>query len=118
MSHFQNKLIGKIGEDLARDYLVKQGYQIVAANFHTRFGEIDIIAQDKDILVFVEVKTKQSLDFGPPEAMFTLRKYDRVKRMATVYLKGRDVPCRIDLIAIVLDTNHQPLSINHYQNPY
>lgn len=118
MSKFQNKLIGKIGEDLARDYLVKQGYQIVAANFHTRFGEIDIIAQDKDILVFVEVKTKVGLDFGPPEAMFTPRKYDRVKRMATVYLKGRDVPCRIDMIAIVLDPTHQPISINHYQNPY
>lgn len=118
MSKFQNKLIGKIGEDLARDYLINKGYQIVAQNFHTRFGEIDLIAQDKDILVFVEVKTKIGLDFGPPEAMFTPRKYDRVKRMATVYLKGRDVPCRIDLVAIVLDPNHHPLSINHYQNPY
>lgn len=118
MSKFQNKLIGKIGEDLAKDYLVKQGYQIVATNFHTRFGEIDIIVQDKDTLVFVEVKTKVGLDFGPPEAMFTPRKYDRVKRMATVYLKGRDVPCRIDLVAIVLDPTHQPISINHYQNPY
>lgn len=118
MSHFQNKLIGKIGEDLAKKFLLDHGYQVIAANFHTRFGEIDIIAQHKDILVFVEVKTKVGLDFGPPEAMFTPRKYDRVKRMATVYLKGRDVPCRIDLIAIVLDPNHQPTSINHYPNPY
>jgi putative endonuclease len=118
MSHFQNKLIGSIGENLAKDYLIKKGYQIVTQNFHTRFGEIDLIAQDKDILVFVEVKTKVGLDFGSPEAMFTPRKYDRVKRMATIYLKGRDVPCRIDLVAIVLNESHHPISINHYQNPY
>ena len=118
MPKFQNKIIGKIGEDLAKDYLIGKGYAIVAQNFHTRFGEIDIIAQNKNILVFVEVKTKVSLDFGPPEAMFTPRKYDRVKHMATVYLKGRDVPCRIDLIAIVLNDSQHPVSINHYQTPY
>ena len=118
MSKFQNKIIGQIGENLAKDYLIKKGYTIVAQNFSTKFGEIDLIAQDRKITVFIEVKTKIGLDFGPPEAMFTHSKYNRVKRMATIYLEGRDVPCRIDMIAVVLDTNHQPISINHYQNPY
>ena len=118
MSRFQNKLVGKIGEDLAKDYLLKQGYQIIDQNFSTRFGEIDLIAKKGDLLIFVEVKTKVGVGFGPPESMFTLTKYNRVKRMATVYLQGRYVPCRIDLITIVLDSHHQPISIHHYPNPY
>ena len=72
--------------------------------------------RDKGILVFVEVKAKKGLVFGMPEEMFTRGKFERVKRMATVYLKGKDVPCRIDMAAVVLDGQNQPVSVKHYEN--
>jgi len=118
MSKKQNKLIGQIGENLAKNFLVDKGHHIIEQNFRTKFGEIDLITQDHDILVFVEVKTKVGDDFGPPEEMFTRGKYRRVKNMATVYLKGTEVPSRIDVIAIVLDDTHRPISIHHYPNLY
>ena len=118
MSKFQNNIIGQIGEHLAKQFLLDHGYQIIDQNFRTKFGEIDIIAKHHHTLVFVEVKTKQSTYFGSPEEMFTPGKYQRVKRMATTYLKGEDTPCRIDMIAILINHNHQLTSLHHYQNPF
>jgi len=73
-----------------------------------------LIMEKDQITVFVEVKTKVGLSFGSPEEMFGRGKYERVKRMATLYLNDREIPCRIDMIAIVLDVNYLPISINHY----
>ena len=111
-----NREIGRIGELAAEEFLVKKGLEVVLRNFSTRFGEIDLIMNDKSVLVFVEVKAKKGLIFGSPEEMFTRGKYDKVKRMATVYLKGRDVSCRIDMVAVVLDELNQPVSVKHYEN--
>lgn len=111
-----NKDTGRIGEQLAQNLLKEKGYQIVKRNFSTRFGEIDLICQDGGTLVFVEVKTKRGLDFGMPEEMYTKGKAERVKRMASVYLEGRETNCRIDMVAIVLDDNNQPQRITHYPN--
>jgi len=111
-----NREVGRIGETVAAEYLIQKSYEIIECNYSTRFGEIDLVVRDKDILIFVEVKTKKGLGFGTPEEMFTSGKYQRVKRMATVYLNGRDVPCRIDMIAVVLDVNNQVVSLKHYPN--
>ena len=111
-----NKDTGRLGEELAERHLKEKGYQIVKKNFSTRFGEIDIICLDKNITVFVEVKTKRGLDFGTPEEMYTKSKADRVKRMASVYLEGKETNCRIDMVAIVLGDNNQPQRIDHYVN--
>ena len=111
-----NFLTGMRGQNLAEEHLQDLGYSIIDRNFSTKFGEIDLIVQDDKVLVFVEVKTKIGADFGSPEDMFTKRKYERVKRMATLYLSGRSVPCRIDMVAVVLDRNNQPVSIKHYEN--
>jgi|SRR3989344_8610390 len=111
-----NKYIGSIGEGVAEGFLVKKGMELVLRNFSTRFGEIDLIMSDKGRWVFVEVKTKKGLEFGTPEEMFTRGKYNRVKRMATVYLKGEDVPCRIDMVAVELDSQNLPKSVRHYEN--
>lgn len=111
-----NRDTGRIGEELAERLLVEKEYKIVKRNFSTRFGEIDIICQDKDTLVFVEVKTKRDLDFGTPEEMYTRGKAERVKRMASVYLEGRETNCRIDMVAIVLGESDQPQRITHYPN--
>jgi putative endonuclease len=111
-----NRATGYLGEEAAVKYLKARNYDIVERNFSTRFGEIDIVYRDKEKLVFAEVKTKRSGDFGTPEEMFTRRKYDKVKRMATIYLGGRDVPCRIDMVAVMLDGRNQPAKIKLYEN--
>ncbi len=113
---YDNKVIGRIGETAAEQYLANKGWEIIERNYSTRFGEIDLIVRDKDIMIFVEVKTKKGLDFGTPEEMFGRGKYERVKRMATVYLNGHDVPCRIDMIAIILNADNEVLSLKHYPN--
>lgn len=111
-----NKVTGKIGEDLAEKLLQEKGYAIIKRNFRTRYGEIDLICKEGDTLVFVEVKTKRGLDFGSPEDMYTRGKAERVKRMASVYLQGRETNCRIDMVAVVLGDNNEPERLTHYPN--
>ena len=93
----ENRNVGRLGEQLAHQLLSDKGYQVIERNFGTKFGEIDLIVKDGDILVFVEVKTKKGLDFGSPEEMFTKGKMQRVKRMAAVYLQGKETEtaCRV-----------------------
>ena len=111
-----NKETGRIGERIAEEFLVKKGFEPVSRNFSTRFGEIDLIMRDKETVVFVEVKTKKGYSWGSPEEMFTRGKYERVKRMANVYLKGREVACRIDMVAVVLNAENEAVSVQHYEN--
>ena len=79
-------------------------------------GEIDLICNDGEVLVFVEVKTKKGEKFGSPEDMFTPAKRIKVKRMAAMYLGGREVRCRIDMVAVVLGEREEALSIKHYKD--
>jgi putative endonuclease len=112
-----NKQTGRRGEDMAAEYLLKLGYDIIMRNYSTRFGEIDLVCQDKDVTVFVEVKAKKGVAFGSPEEMFTRYKYGQVKRMGQVFLKGCEVPCRIDMVAVEFDAagNTEPV-VRHYKN--
>ncbi len=109
-----NRKTGEIGESLALEYLLKLGYEQVTRNFHTRYGEIDLIMRDKDTMVFVEVKAKKTAEWGTPEEMFTQGKYRKVKNMGMVYLRGKDILCRIDMVAVDLFTN--PPTLRHYPN--
>jgi len=111
-----NREVGRIGEELAAQKLEKSGYIILERNFANKFGEIDIIARDKDVLVFVEVKTKIGDDFGSPEEMITPGKLQRVRNMATMYLHGVSAVCRIDVVAIVLDEENEVVRLTHYEN--
>lgn len=111
-----NKIIGKIGENVAWEILSKKGYRLIQRNYSNRWGEIDLIFEDNGILVFVEVKTKKGLDFGTPEEMFTFGKLAKVKRMATMYLGGREAKCRIDMVAVVLGEDEKPVSVKHYED--
>lgn len=113
---FENRETGRIGEGMAQEYLTKKGFEPVSRNFSTRFGEIDLVMRDKGVLVFVEVKTKKGLDFGRPEEMFTRSKYQKVKNMALVYLKGREIKSRIDMVAVILDELNEPVTVSHYEN--
>jgi len=125
MSKTANKSTGQIGEDLAADYLKKQGYRILKSNFHTRFGEIDLICEIKKNkvpnLVFVEVKTKTGHAFGEPWEMVTPAKLAQVKRMAHVYLSQTGQPnasCRLDVIGINLTPDGAVENISHYEAVY
>lgn len=113
---FENKQTGSFGEEIALQYLNKKGFELISRNFSTRFGEIDIIMKDKNETVFIEVKTKKGPFFGTPEEMFTQSKYRKVKNMAVVFLKGKEVSCRIDMVAIVLDPDNSIQRLDHYKN--
>jgi len=100
-----NKLTGETGEHIGEHYLKGQGYQIVARNVRSPFGEIDLVAKHQKTLVFVEVKTRRSFDFGLPEEAVTKRKKARLGRLASWYLTrypDSDLPVRFDVLAIQL----------------
>lgn len=101
----KRKDTGNLGEKLARDFLKKRGYHIIENNYRCRWGEIDIIAKQKDSLVFIEVRTKTSLEFGNPEESITSSKRDHMRATAFHYLQAHDnLPeqWRIDVVAVEL----------------
>ena len=100
--------LGESGEDQAAFYLKNKGYTIVESNYKTVFGEIDIIAQDKKTIVFVEVKTKSNSSFGLPEEMVTQKKKEHLIRTVQWYLKENKYlgKARIDVIAIDDEIRH------------
>lgn len=107
---------GKRGEELAREYLVKQGYKIVETNKRfSRLCEIDIIALDKNTLVFCEVKTRRNNSCGSPLEAITKTKYQNIKNGVFFYLQENPVhkSFRIDVISIVLEPD---LKIEHLKN--
>ncbi len=102
---YYKKRIGEEGEEIAANYLEKQGYKILERNFRCKIGEIDIIARENNCLIFVEVKTKTGLGHGSPEEMVNRKKQEKIKRIAEFYLKekdleGEDLDWRIDVLAI------------------
>ncbi|MBU1127210.1 MAG: YraN family protein [Patescibacteria group bacterium] len=113
---------GKIGEQIAFEFLAKKGFKIIAQNWQNRFGEIDLIAIDKDILVFVEVKLKIGEDFGLPEEMIDPRKIYQIQRAAEIFLlneasMAQEYPqYRLDAVCIILDKNKEVQDIRHYEN--
>ncbi len=113
------RYIGKTGELLAQDFLKKKGYRILETNFRCRFGEIDIVACQRDTLVFVEVRSKISLDFGSPEESITYTKMEHLKSAANLYLqqKARSYNSwRIDVVALELGSDHELKRITQIEN--
>lgn len=94
---------GKVGEDLAVDYLSKKGYMIIDRNFHSSQGEVDIIAKDGAFLVFVEVKNYTVRSLGTPLGSLRRSKRESIIHAATTYIYKnniRNVNCRFDVLAI------------------
>ena len=115
----KRKELGDIGEKLAKDFLKKKGYKIRETNFRCREGEIDIIAQKKGCLVFVEVRTKTNADFGSPEESVTFAKKEKLITSALAYLNShKDLPesWRIDFVAVELDQNGKAKRIELIEN--
>ncbi|MFH0942353.1 MAG: YraN family protein [Chloroflexota bacterium] len=107
--------IGVLGEKIARDFLLKKGYAVIARNYRCPYGEIDIIARDGDYLVFVEVKTRTSPGLGHPEESVTAAKRAKLRQVALHYLQNNDdspADWRIDVVAIELDHQARPERIS------
>jgi putative endonuclease len=117
--------LGRWGESLAGDYLLKKGYSLIARNVRTPYGEIDLVAQQvsetdehETVTVFVEVKTRTSKTFGYPEEAITPRKQNNLISAAQHYLQEHpdlSDDWRIDVIAIERYSDRSPI-INHFEN--
>ena len=109
------------GEALAGKFLKKKGYKILKRNYVSKYGEIDIIAYDKGIICFVEVKTRQSENYGPPELAVTKEKRKRIIRTALNYLVINcieETDCRFDVISILYKVNNNKPDIEFFENAF
>jgi len=118
MSDERQKL-GRWGEKLAAQHLESQGYVILDRNWRCNRGEIDLVAQEGSVLVFVEVKTRRGRDFGTPEEAITRSKANRLLELGQRYLLERDledVEWRVDMVAVELDMRGKLLRCEHVPN--
>lgn len=112
--------LGRQGEDRAVEWLKKKGYKILDQNYYTRYGELDIICEKSREIVFVEVKTRRSSQFGSPEEAVTYRKIQHMKHAALLYLSEKNIPyrgMRFDVIAIRVSSDGSE-NINHIENAF
>ena len=111
-----NLQTGKIGEEIAKKYLEKQGYNILAQNFKTKYAEIDLVAQKDKELVIVEVRTKRGDLFGTPEESLDKRKLRKLWLNARGYVNQArwPGPYRVDAVCIILKTDNSVDRLNHY----
>lgn len=115
------KDMGSLGEKLASRYLRRKGYRIIKTNYRTKIGEIDIIAQAKDTLVFCEVKARKNKQFGEPFEAVTLSKRRKIRRLAEHYLtcvnEGQS-EYRFDVVSIILNDKDRVQEIGHIENAF
>jgi putative endonuclease len=110
---------GMLGEKLAGEFLGRNGYSIMEKNYRCPGGEIDIIARQRDTLVFIEVRTKISRQFGGPEESITPAKMERLRTVAAHYCQSHDnLPeaRRIDVVAIEMNRKGRPTRIELIEN--
>jgi putative endonuclease len=108
------KELGKKGEEVAIRFLKKNGYQVIKRNYVCKMGEIDIIAKEKDTLVFIEVKTRTSTTFGPPQLAVNPKKQSQMSKVALNFLKEKrleDVKARFDVVAILLGPRGEEIEL-------
>ena len=110
--------LGKLGEEIAANYLVGKGYEILERNWRNRHKEIDIIAKDGDELVIVEVKTRQHDDYGEPFVAVSLAKQSRLIAAANAYIfkSNLDINTRFDIISIVFNDGNP--AIEHIEDAF
>lgn len=113
-----NRGKGTLGETIAKDYLIENGYRIVEKNYRTKVGEIDLIAEKDNILVFVEVKSRSTTDFGLPYEAVNRKKINRIIKASLVYVKQNGYgnhQIRYDIIEVFLSRDRR---INHIENAF
>jgi putative endonuclease len=119
MLNYRQRL-GKSGEETVAKYLETKGYKILIKNYRCKLGEIDIIAMDGQVLVFIEVKTRSGLCYGSPAMAVDRRKQQQISRAAQYYLAEQnlfDSPARFDVVSVLCDrTKHK--KIEHINNAF
>jgi putative endonuclease len=110
--------LGRRGEDLAEAHLLKSGYHVIKRNQRVGHSDIDILAMDGDVLVFVEVRTKSSADSGTPEESLNRAKIRRMTRTAELFIAGSGYAgnARLDAICIVINRMNEPGYFEHYRD--
>lgn len=118
----RNNLLGAWGEALAAEYLRKKHYKIIAAGYRSRFGEIDLITENRQFLVFVEVKLRKSADYALAREYVDKRKQDKIRTTASLYLSKypTQLPARFDVIEIYAPdgTSTARPEINHLEDAF
>lgn len=114
----QHNDLGKKGEQLAVDFLLKNGYKIMERNYRFDKAEVDIIAQKNNILAIIEVKTRSTTDFGNPEQFVKPKQIQRLVKAVDAYVivNDLDVETRFDIVAIVKDKTG--FQIEHLENAF
>lgn len=120
---FEKQSIGKFGEDAACKYLEKNGYRIIDRNFRCSQGEVDIVGYDikNNEVVFFEVKTRTSFNYGFPSEAVNKRKRTHILNCAKYYLYCKDILdkyVRFDVIEIVIDVPNYKYKLNHLVNVF
>jgi putative endonuclease len=116
---YKNKLIGDWGEDIASDYLTRKGLAVIGRNIKTSYQEIDILAKDKEYLVFVEVKTKLHGQAIEVEDMVSVKKIENIKKAVINYLihaRVGKVKYRVDFIGVEVNKMVGKAKIRHYKD--
>ena len=114
-----NRRVGVWGEQVAAEYLVKHGYEIMEKNVYTPYGEIDLVCKHTDMLIFVEVKTRTNTELGFPEAGLTRRKATHLVKACEEYLLQRpNLPTdwSLDLIAVIGKPGDTTPQVDHFEN--
>lgn len=111
------KIIGKFGETIAGEYLRKKGYKIIAKNYYTPEGEVDLICKKNKTVVFVEVKTRTNKKFGYPEEALSEQKLEKIIMASQKYLNENNIKSnwQIDAICLVIDKKTKIIKVNHIQ---
>lgn len=112
------KALGRLGEELAVRALAARGYRIRERNWRCQAGELDIVAEDGDVLAFVEVKTRRGREFGTPEEAITPAKQAKLVELASTYAQrsGWQGDWRIDVAAVELTRDGKLLRVEIIQN--
>ncbi len=119
LNPFSSRLTkGQVCEQLACDYLKKNGLRLIDKNFHSRYGEIDLIMQHEDTLAFIEVRYRKNQNYGGAKESVTPGKQKKIQKTALVYMqkKGREYNARFDVIAISGENNN--LNIEWIKNAF
>ena len=115
------KEVGNKGEKLAAKFLKRKGYKIIQRNYKCKLGEIDIIAEQDRTIVFVEVKTRRTQEFGPPQYAITAAKKRQISSVALLYIREKkfvEQSCRFDVIGITFPPESRKPRIEHIQNAF
>ena len=116
------KLVGRFGEQAAAEYLKKKHYNIIGLNYSCRFGEIDLIAQNKKYIVFAEVKLRKSDAFAEAREFVTAAKQEKIIKTASLWLSQNETELqpRFDVIEIYAPegASSKSIKINHLENAF